>query len=55
MHSSYVYPVEVVIEKAMESEALYHSNIYVLGEVTTNNPLVEKWLKGSELKVVQNN
>ncbi len=52
IHSSYIFPVEIVIEKAEYSKAL-ESGIYVLGKLTGNDKLIIKWLNNSKLEVLK--
>lgn len=51
IHSSYMFPVEIVIEKAEYSKAL-ESGIYVLGNLTENKILITKWLNNSKVNVL---
>ena len=44
IHSSYLDPVAVIKEKALDSEALNSSNLFVLGELTENRSLIRSWL-----------
>jgi hypothetical protein len=44
IHSSYVEPYTVVREKASESKILTASNYRVLGKITADDLLMEKWL-----------
>jgi hypothetical protein len=49
IHSSYVEPYMVVREKASESKILAASNYRVLGKVTADGRLMEKWLLRKEI------
>lgn len=51
LHSSYLDPVAVVLEKAGESDALAGHENYLIARVTGNKALVEKWLTQTEIKV----
>ncbi len=51
IHSNYFFPVEIVIEKAIDSPALV-SSIYVIGKITTNKQTIIKWLTNSKFKVL---
>jgi hypothetical protein len=51
LHSSYLDPVAVVIEKALDSEALSQSATFVIAAVSTNEKLMKKWLDGSEIQI----
>ncbi len=44
IHSSYVEPFAVVKEKALDSKILQASQYRVLGKITADDELVEKWL-----------
>lgn len=46
IHSSYMHPVAVVCEKALESVALGQSSVFVVADISHNRRLLEKWLKG---------
>lgn len=48
VHSDY-YNLKVVKEKAKDSAAFTSSEIYVLGEITSNKELMNKWLKGTKI------
>lgn len=45
IHSNYLVPSEVIIEYGTESQALNSSQLYYLGEITTNDSLIRKWIK----------
>jgi hypothetical protein len=49
IHSSYVEPRKVVREKAIESTILAASNYRVVGKVTADDVLIEKWLLKKEV------
>ena len=49
IHSSYVEPYMVVREKAIESKILAASNYRVLGSITSDALLIEKWLLKKEI------
>lgn len=49
IHSTYLYPGKVVCEKALDSEAMSTSTIFVLADLTHNHTLMLKWLKGEIL------
>lgn len=51
LHSSYLDPVAVVLEKASESDALAGHENYLIARLTGNKKLVEKWLTETEIKV----
>lgn len=53
LHSSYIYPSEVIIEHALESPALKGNDNYWIGSITTNNELLKKWLYNEEIKVIK--
>lgn len=44
IHSSYVEPFAVVKERALDSKILQTSNYRVLGKITADEGLIEKWL-----------
>lgn len=48
VHSDY-YNNKVVKEKAKDSAAFTSSAVYVLGEITPNKELMNKWLKGTKI------
>jgi hypothetical protein len=50
IHSSYLSPTCVVLEKASESEALGQSKVFVVADITYNKSLIRKWLNNEELK-----
>jgi hypothetical protein len=52
IHSSYLDPVAVTIEKATESEAFNSSAYYIL-DLTHNRELMRKWLSGEEVPIVK--
>jgi hypothetical protein len=49
IHSSYVEPYKVIREKATESKILASSNYRVLGKITADDQLIEKWLLKTEI------
>jgi hypothetical protein len=49
IHSSYVAPYTVIREKATESKLLASSNYRVLGKITADDQLIEKWLLKTEI------
>jgi hypothetical protein len=49
IHSSYIEPYMVVREKASESRILAASNYRVLGRISADDLLIEKWLLGKEI------
>jgi hypothetical protein len=49
IHSSYVEPYVVVREKAIDSTILAASNYRVLGRITADDLLIEKWLLNKEI------
>jgi hypothetical protein len=53
IHSSYLDPVAVVREKALESEALAQSNVFCLGNITHNQWLMRKWRTGEFISIYQ--
>lgn len=52
IHSSYIYPSYVLSESAENSAVLGGSNIYVLGNMTSNDSLLRAWLTGMVVKVL---
>ena len=53
IHSSFVYPSYVQREPAESSIVLGGSNIYVLGNMTSNTALLKSWLMGTTVKVLE--
>lgn len=51
IHSSYLGTENVVIERIEESDA-FSSPVYYIAEITSNEPLLKKWLLQEEIKVV---
>jgi len=49
VHSSYFSPTMVVDEPIEESETFFGSNIWVAGNLFTDNSLTEKWIQGTEV------
>jgi hypothetical protein len=52
IHSSFIEPKEVVIEHLTESEAVKMSTVHVIGQITTNRDLIEKWIKNEEIMAI---
>lgn len=52
IHSSYLDPVAVTIERATESEA-FNSTAYYILDITRNRGLMKKWLSGEEVPVLK--
>ena len=52
LHASYADPAVVVKEIAAESQVLSWSGIYVLGRLSGNDELLDKWLTGKPVKTV---
>jgi len=52
VHSSYIYPGTVVIEYAEYAWA-FSSGLYIIGEITTNDDLIVKWLNNEFLPVIE--
>lgn len=52
IHSNYMEPCAVCIEKIEESEVFKDYEKYYLAEISTNKKLLQYWLKGNELKIV---
>ncbi len=50
IHSNYINHQGVIKEKAIESQALEASDVFVVADITNNEILVKKWLKGDEIK-----
>jgi hypothetical protein len=55
IHSSYMHPLCVVKERASESKALTVSNLRVLGKISADDHLIEKWLFGKKIKTFTGN
>jgi hypothetical protein len=53
IHSSYAEPAQVIREEAALSQVLSWSNVYVLGMITFNRPLLRKWLMGEAIETVR--
>lgn len=51
IHSNYISSAGVMIEKAVYSDAFNASTSYRIAPLSTNEKLIEKWLKGEEIKV----
>ncbi|MCH8319094.1 MAG: hypothetical protein IIA88_11480, partial [Bacteroidetes bacterium] len=52
IHSNYLGPQEVVIERAINSEVLLYYTAFYLAEITVNDNLMRKWLNGDEVEVI---
>lgn len=52
IHSNYIGPVAVEKEIAIESEALNSSSVFVLGNISGNEILLEKWKNNTAFKIV---
>ncbi len=50
IHSTYLQPSMVMCEKALLSDAMAFSRIFVLADITHNHSLISKWLKGETLQ-----
>ena len=50
IHSNYIDHQGVIKEKAMESQALEASDVFVVADITNNKSLLKKWLSGEEIK-----
>jgi hypothetical protein len=53
IHSSIFEPVSVVIEPAETSLAMLYNDDYYLAPLSTNQKLMEAWLKGTRIEVVR--
>lgn len=53
VHSSYYDPGYVAKEVADQSSILASSDLYVLGHMASNKELLEKWLKGNTVQVIE--
>ncbi len=49
-HSSYWNPAKVIREEAAGSSILYHSQVYILSHILTNEKLIQQWLKGEQIE-----
>jgi hypothetical protein len=49
IHSNYIGSEGVVFEKAIYSEAFNAASSYRIAEISTNEKLLEKWIKNSEI------
>jgi len=52
IHSNYLSPQEVVIERAIDSEVLLYYTGFHFAEITANDDLMRKWLGNEELTVI---
>lgn len=52
IHSNYLSPPEVVIERAMDSEVLSCYRTFYFSKITANDDLIRKWLGNDELTVI---
>lgn len=52
IHSNYIGAVGVVFEKAVYSDAFNAASAYRIAEISTNEKLLEKWVKGEEISVI---
>ena len=50
IHSNYINHQGVIKEKAIESQALEASDVFVVADITNNEILVKKWLNEDEIK-----
>ena len=53
IHSSYIDPVTIVIERAEVSRAFW-SSFYIIGEITTNKELIKKWIINDTIPLLKN-
>lgn len=51
IHSSYLYPSQVVREPANQSTALAYSTCFYLGRISNNKGLLKKWILGQTVTV----
>ncbi len=49
IHSNYLAPAEVTIERASDSEALSYCSKFYLSKVSYNDALMEQWLSYNEI------
>lgn len=52
IQSSYIDPIQVVVEKAEIAPALT-SSLYVIGELSTNDSLIVKWITKERINVIK--
>ena len=52
IHSNYIGAEGVVFEKAVYSDAFNAASAYRIAEISTNEKLLEKWVKGEEISVI---
>ncbi len=50
IHSNYINQQGVIKEKAIESQALEASDVFVVADITNNQLLIKKWLEHLEVK-----
>ena len=54
VHSDYNLPVAVCKKSFATCEALHSSDVYVLGELSTNSDFLNTWLRGTRVEVKNN-
>lgn len=52
IHSNYINSEGVVFEKAVYSDAFNAAAVYRIAEFSTNEKLLEKWVKGESIKII---
>jgi hypothetical protein len=52
IHSSFVYPSHVISEDATTSSVLGGSDVYVIGNMTSNPLLLKAWLLGTKITIL---
>ena len=52
IHSNYIGAVGVVFEKAIFSDAFNAASAYRIAEISPNEKLLEKWVKGEAISVI---
>jgi hypothetical protein len=52
IHSNYINAEGVVFEKAVYSDAFNATTSYRIAEISSNEKLLEKWLKGESIKII---
>ena len=52
IHSNYIGAVGVVFEKAVYSDAFNAASAYRIAEISPNEKLLEKWVKGEAISVI---
>lgn len=55
IHSNYIGAEGVVFEKAVYSEAFNAASAYRVAEISTNEKLLEKWVKSEQIKIISGN